>query len=498
VRRYKTQSIMAVGVFISYNHEDLRIARVLEQCLLALSPELNVFIDHAGLEAGDDYEDKLSRSISESQWFVILCSGPPRPERDMSWCLYEAGQFRMRLLGESGDKPIRKRIVSIHDDERPRPLSHYQSVRIRSQDRLGRPLDLSQTAEDTSSFENTEAFSFFENLIQLSGTQPLRDLADQNVRSLLRENARRLIRAFVDMQSEAKLPEIVLQPRISFRLPSTIDSTPVKLSPNTKVLGYEASLSILFGIAGTESTWGAIKARCREQDDSDPLWIGDVEIAAEQVSQNLVPDQPTGLCLAKTDRKIYRVLMARFEPFRSGARVCYVVFIPSRPRSFDVRQRTSIFLSALILSIRFRQKILPFIKTIQDLRKNNKLDGLLRLERELHEIETESQEFGLHLPEDEEDDPPLVREFREGENKLFVQKSIQSWSISRRVLTEVFTRVREPDPNVGRIDAAIEGSDVVVNELQKFQEVNGRFIQVLTEELLFTEKVAATAREAGA
>jgi hypothetical protein len=71
-------------------------------------------------------------------------------------------------------------------------------------------------------------------------------------------------------------------------------------------------------------------------------------------------------------------------------------------------------LSALILWIRFRQRILPFIKKLQDLPRKNKLDGLLELERELLEVETEAQEFGLRMPNSEDDDPPLVREFRGG------------------------------------------------------------------------------------
>lgn len=214
---------MPVGVFISYNHADVRIANALQQCLLALSDSLSVFIDHAGLEAGDEYEAKLARYINASQWFLIICSGPPRPERDMGWCLLEAGQFRAKLLNENRENMIRSRMVSIHDDERPRQLSQFQSVRITTYDRPNRPLDLNQGSEDTSRFEGTDAFHLFETIIQRSEEKPLRDLTDENVRSVLRDQARRLTRAFVDMQSETRLPEIVFQPRISFRLPPSTE-----------------------------------------------------------------------------------------------------------------------------------------------------------------------------------------------------------------------------------------------------------------------------------
>ena len=215
----------------------------------------------------------------------------------------------------------------------------------------------------------------------------------------------------------------------------------------------------------------------------------EIEAAAEQVSRDLVPNQPDGLCLAKANEKFYEVLFARYEPFKSGARICYIVFVPRRSRHFDVRQRTSILLSALILSIRFRQRILPFIKKLQDLPRKNKLDGLLELERELLEVETEAQEFGLRMPNSEDDDPPLVREFRDGENKSFVRQSIQSWQVSRRALADAFTSTKVADPSADRIQAGVDGADVALKELQKFQQVNGKIIQVLTEELLFVEKV---------
>ena len=45
------------------------------------------------------------------------------------------------------------------------------------------------------------------------------------------------------------------------------------------------------------------------------------------------------------------------------------------------------------------------------------------------------------------------------------------------------------DPSADRIQAGVDGADVAVKELQKFQQVNGKIIQVLTEEILFVEKV---------
>jgi hypothetical protein len=135
---------------------------------------------------------------------------------------------------------------------------------------------------------------------------------------------------------------------------------------------------------------------------------------------------------------------------------------------------------------------LPFINELQNLPRKKKIDGLSELERELLEIETESQEFGLRIPKNEDDeDPPLVREFREGESQSFVRQTIQSWQLSRRALADVFKSTKVTDPNADRVQAGVDGADIAVKEIQKVQQANGKLIQLVTEELLLVEKVAA-------
>ena len=107
-----------VGVFISYNHRDNKIADALAEALTSLSSELEVFIDHSGLEGGDDYEATISASIQRSQWFIIICSGGGKSEKDMSWCFYEAGQFRAKLEAADQIKIIRDRMCYLYDSDR--------------------------------------------------------------------------------------------------------------------------------------------------------------------------------------------------------------------------------------------------------------------------------------------------------------------------------------------------------------------------------------------
>jgi hypothetical protein len=227
------------------------------------------------------------------------------------------------------------------------------------------------------------------------------------------------------------------------------------------------------------------------EDGTEPFWIAEIEKAVGQVSLDRIPEQPAGVCRSKTSGTFYRVLLARYEPFQSRARICHVVFIPSRPRRFQVKQKTSTILSALILSIRFRQNILPFIETLKLAPQKTKAAEILRLERELHLIEAESEEFGLSVDASNKDELPLLREFSEGEKKEFLKKSIQEWTTSRQKLSGVFVRLKQEDPiSVGEF--LNEATDVVTKAMQEVAKTNSKFIEILSEGLLAIEKISPT------
>jgi hypothetical protein len=142
------------------------------------------------------------------------------------------------------------------------------------------------------------------------------------------------------------------------------------------------------------------------------------------------------------------------------------------------------------LSIRFRQRVSPLAEKLQAVPRKDKIEAVLEIEKKLIEIETEALEFSLQTPDDDPDQIPILEVFRDGPNKLFVEQSIVSWQPSRRAWAGVFKSVKSADP-VERNEIAVQGAEVIVNELKNYQQVNGKFIRVLTEELLFLERVAA-------
>jgi hypothetical protein len=462
-----------VGVFVSYNHQDRSVADEVVQALTAISEQLRVFIDHSGLEGGDDYELKLAQSLRNARWFIIICRGI----KDMSWCFYEAGQFRAKLARENDDE-LRSRICYLYDVERPSQFARYQGTMIR-------PLDVKN--DDSHDYENTDLFKLFETIITRSKSNPLRDTGDQNVRRLMRDGVRRITRAFMNTQNV--IAEVVFQPRISFELPPPSENSSSGLTPDTKVEGYEGTLGQIFGISGGLTKWGEIKRGSVSADNIEARWIGDVETATTEVSSNRLPSQTEALCISH-DGAFFRPLVARYEKYRNDAKKCHVAFIPVRNRKFNLGMKTSLLLSGLILSVRFRQRILPIIDELKGLDRAASMPLLLKFLKELTTIETEALEYGISAPADDHDEPPLLNAFREGLVKESLRAKIIAWTNVRKLFFEKILAAHKK--NVSPSDAA----SFLLECLADIHETNSMFIQRITEELLIAQRIEAPAEDA--
>jgi TIR domain len=480
----------STGVFISYNHKDNKIADALVESITSLSSDLAVFIDHSGLEGGDDYEAKISDSIKKSQWFIIICSGGGKSEKDMSWCFYEAGQFRAKLEAADQIKSIRNRMCYLYDSDRPSQLARYQGSLISTTDRSQNRLNIEVENDDSIYYEDTELFEFLELLLTKSATSPLRDINDANVRKLMRSGVRKITLAFVRNRIDDIVGEDVFQPRISFIVPPPAESeTAEGLKPTTSITGEYNALPTIFTIAGTATTWANIKARAAtlSRNGMIPLWINDLETAVGEVALGGVPRQTDFLCFG-SDGKFYRPIIARTENFRSNARKCYVAFIPSRDRRFSLSFRTSMILSALILSIRFRQRVLPLVDDIskaKNVPEKKKAELLQRLLTEIVRVEAEAMEFGLDPPQDEHDEPPLLNSFRDGLEKDFMRSEILRWSGTRMMIFDKIAAAQSPTKDTSWSDAA----SAVTDALATMRDINSVFIDKLCNELLYAEKI---------
>ena len=191
-----------------------------------------------------------------------------------------------------------------------------------------------------------------------------------------------------------------------------------------------------------------------------------------------------------------RPIIARNENFRSKAERCFVAFIPSRDRRFNLTFKTSLLLSALILSIRFRQRVLPLVDELnknQKFPEKKKAELLQKLQQEIVLVEAEAEEFGLNPPKDEHDDPPVLNGFRDGPEKDFVREEIVKWAADRMSIFDKIKEAQTPTKDTTWSDAA----DAVTSSFVGLKAINSDFIDRLCNELLYAEKIEAAKNSSG-
>ncbi len=340
-----------VPVFISYHGSDLDLASRLMNSLKRLSSDFEVFLDKYSIRPSEDYEQTIANEIAKAEWFLIVCTGFPHRDADMLWSFFEAGQFRATLpdtlSGVSG-----RRIVCLFDTEPPTVLSRFHGVKVEPRQLNGSSVDVdARPPSANEQLDVTAIRGLLRDMLANAPLDALRDMADDSTRGMLREEAYNLIKAFEVTDPGKRIDEKTLQPRISFEL-----SPGEALTAGTRVKGYEQSLRTLFGIESNEATWGRVSSEAREE-RVKPVWICDVETAAASIMKDKTPDLHANKCVLRDT--IYTAFVARYEIFKDRKRVIYVAFLPASKKNFDMTRRSSMILSALILTTRFREQVIP-------------------------------------------------------------------------------------------------------------------------------------------
>jgi TIR domain len=465
---------MGVPVFISYHGSDIELAKDLQTSLKRLSNQFQFFLDRYSIEPGEKYETVIAEEIKKAEWFLIVCTGFPRRDADMMWSFFEAGQFRATLR-DTLKAEANKRIVCIFDDEPPAVLSMFQGVKVCALQRSGEKIVQAQRAATNIQYDDTAIYSLLERMLLNKPEPPLRDVAEPSTKEMLREESAKLIKLFAEAGPNTLLYEKSLQPRISFDLVSgqTLQSA-------TKVKGYDQSLRNLFGIEPDETTWGKITSVCQQVNVGNPRWLTDIEAAAAKIIADETPENVGNKCiLAGT---VYRVIVARYEVFKDGRRAIYVAFLAASTRPFDLSKSYSTLLSALILSVRFREQIIPMAEKIRSSSQEELSSVLQNFYRDLVGVEIEARQFGLVLDTDvANDEAPLAAVMSVPKRRKIIQKSIDDWSADRAQIEEMFAT---KPLNLSLPDQAQQCADKIFGALERIEKPNKKFIETITVELL--------------
>jgi len=467
---------MTVPVFLSYHGADILIARALKSSLERLTSEFDVFLDKDSIEPSEDFDERIAREIKRAEWFLIVCTGFPRSDADMMWSFYEAGQFRATLTGDLV-KEADKRIVCVFDREPPNILAKFQGVQVIGKQLSGALIDTTTTvaAKDNIQYDDSAIFKLFGRMLDNVPKKPLRDKTAKSTQEMMREESLKLIKLFEASGTALKIDEKSLQPRISFDL-----LPKEQLVSDTVVTGYDGSLQLLFGIDAEVAPWSRIVEIGSEGSAGKPVWISDIESAAVAIMNKSVPDNHSNKCVLRDS--IYRVYASRYEVFKSEKRTIYIVFLPATNRHFDVTRSSSTLLSSLILSVRFREQLVPMLEDFREKDSTKLAATLWDFYRRLVSIEIEAKQFGLSVEHSiPREVAPLTSIFTKNEKRLLIQRSIDDWTQDRKIIDQMF--VGKPGA-LNDAQGVTSSAKILAEILRRVSPVNADFIELISEELV--------------
>ena len=257
------------------------------------------------------------------------------------------------------------------------------------------------------------------------------------------------------------------------------DNTTYELAPGgninseTKIYGDNDSLNTLFSITKNETTSGEILNLSMKPGEPKSLWAQDIESAALSLAKDRNPETSTSKSIL--NRRVYRVFTARYQLFKDKKKCVYVAFLKSIARPFDLKRASGMLLSALMLGVRFRERLIPMHKQFEPAANYEKI--LISFYRELQAVEMEALQYGLNADVSNPDDYPILTVIRDTNRRETIEKGIKQWSKDRKEITDMFMSPAELSKN-----ARVYG-DKLSKILQDTAPINGEFIQIMSEEL---------------
>ena len=205
-------------------------------------------------------------------------------------------------------------------------------------------------------------------------------------------------------------------------------------------------------------------------------------LAAADILADRTPANHGNKCIL--ENVIYRVIVARYEVYKDSRRAIYVVFLPVSTQPFDLTKSSSTLLSSLILSMRFREQIIPMATVLKEAKNSpERLGGLLQeFYRLLVAVEMEARQFGLALDSDiPGDEAPLTMVVKNRQRRRIIQTSIDDWAADRLRIEGMF--VARPI-NFHSGEQAQQCAQQIVDILEGINDINATFIELITTELL--------------
>lgn len=421
-------------VFVSYKKSEAAMAQVVLDELRERAGTKMEFSWSEEYPPGEEWRQKISRSIKEANWFLLLL---PDPAIDWDWCLYETGLFRASML--PGD-----RLICLHHPDVPRPdqISDIQTVEA-----------------NRESLEEFLRFVFLQEN-SMPGLAPI----NPHIEKRVPEVAKAICRAINPPAGRRRHFDhfvMIEPPRGDGSLAEAL------------IFESDVETAKLFGLIEVPDTWGELVSHLPSSPSASAQWIEELEQAVNLAAKGEWFDHPQGTFRASRGGKVYRPHLHAMDLMSNNTvKSLQIIFVedisPLPPEQSGIPRDLASLATSLRLAYRFRWEVIEEFGN----RDNLEEQDILALEETLERIEAEAEVRGLMDP------TALAGVFDEERSEWITQMYATWW------------KYRNPEGR-GEMDVAMKAGDgaALKGILAALQELNQEYMAMASRR--FAEWAAA-------
>jgi hypothetical protein len=350
--------------FISYAHEDRRIADAVETMIkAAMGPSADVFMDEA-LSFGVSFEAEIKQKLDETNVLVVVHSGILKPA--FAFPGLELGYF-IRIMESETRKDFPRRIVPIYSGEPPDAVKGQEGVDIGiSRETLGLTIEeYTETLKKNIDW-NHGAVKFlrqFQELIDgIREKHGLEVISQNEEQRDLPARVRKMLLAIFSHLKTNEDPESELKPQLQIKLITNDlalgavgdDSLP----DDARLVGVGARKPLsIFGILASEVTWMDFKQQT-EQNKFHDSWMDALTTVVISSMRNQPAVDNSQIILSHNAMSTYRVILTTGIRRFNGNREFNLYFVEYLRRTESGDPQTTILIKGLELACRFRSLFL--------------------------------------------------------------------------------------------------------------------------------------------
>jgi hypothetical protein len=355
-------------VFISYAHEDAKIAKAIKDQLTLLAqkgkgtPQLVCFLDTESIPPGVKYEPVIRAALQQADWLLVVYTG------DQSvYCGAEIGMYSI-IKPKPDMSPDQKPVACIHDvDQKDLPgvVDGYNTTLI-SRIAPYLPEGPNELTGDAQLWWDSPVGILLRAICRTKDlyTEAHRSNHPAQYEIDIAEAASKISYAFDEVGQTDLKWETPIQAALEVSVAPPFEGKDgQRIPPLSIVFGSSSAFKILdlnvpYSVIGGEApriTWQDLRSALSANGRASVPWLDRLEknICLSARLKNPPPDDVTFRGSGQ-DGRIYRAVLTRYKTYKNGTLRFYVLLVATFDRRFVGDPDTSLLLTAIMLASRWR------------------------------------------------------------------------------------------------------------------------------------------------